>query len=420
MRVLVVIPVYNHAATLRAVAEAALREGHPVLVVDDGSTDGSLEAVAGLELHRLRGVRNRGKGHALLAAAAWAERHGFDALLTLDADGQHDPSDCGALLAAARQLPSDCGALLAAARQFPSDCGALLAAAPAAWPAIIVGARIMAPDRTPRASRFGRAFSNFWVRLECGQRPEDTQSGFRLYPVAFLRSRRFFTRRYTFEIEVLVRAAWAGLPLRSVPVSVYYPPGAARISHFHQVWDNLRLTGLHTALIVRSLLPWPHRRRLPAPPRPVGARARLRSARVQLGQLASEHNSPGELAVAVGSGIFLGALPIMPFGLVTICYVHQKLHLNKLAGALASNLSIFPFVPFLCMETGHLLLYHHLWTAFNRTTLLYQLHHRLWEWLIGALLIGPPLGAAGALLTYLGLRAGSRAGAGDSDQGPDG
>jgi uncharacterized protein (DUF2062 family) len=389
MRVLVVIPVYNHAATLRAVAEAALREGHPVLVVDDGSTDGGLEAVAGLELHRLRGVRNRGKGHALLAAAAWAERHGFDALLTLDADGQHDPS----------------------------DCGALLAAAPAAWPAIIVGARIMAPDRTPRASRFGRAFSNFWVRLECGQRPEDTQSGFRLYPVAFLRSRRFFTRRYTFEIEVLVRAAWAGLPLRSVPVSVYYPPGAARITHFHQVWDNLRLTGLHTALIVRSLLPWPHRRLLPAPPRPVGARARLRSA---LNRLTREHNSPGELAVAVGSGIFLGALPIMPFGLVTICYVHQKLHLNKLAGALASNLSIFPFVPFLCMETGHLLLHHHLWTAFNRTTLLYQLHHRLWEWLIGAMLIGPPLGAAGALLAYLGLRAGSRAGAGDSDQGPGG
>jgi uncharacterized protein (DUF2062 family) len=275
----------------------------------------------------------------------------------------------------------------------------------------------MAPDRTPGASRFGRAFSNFWVRLECGQRPEDTQSGFRLYPVAFLRSRRFFTRRYTFEIEVLVRAAWAGLPLRSVPVSVYYPPGAARISHFHQVWDNLRLTGLHTALIVRSLLPWPHRRLLPAPPRPVGVRARLRSA---LNQLTREHNSPGELAVAAGSGIFLGALPIMPFGLVTICYVHQKLHLNKLAGALASNLSIFPFVPFLCMETGHLLLHHHLWTAFNRTTLLYQLHHRLWEWLIGAMLIGPPLGAAGALLAYLGLRAGSRAGAGDSDQGPGG
>ena len=391
MRVLVVIPVYNHAATLRAVAEAALREGHPVLVVDDGSTDGSLEAVAGLELHRLRGARNRGKGHALLAAAAWAEQHGFDALLTLDADGQHDPSDCGALLAAARE----------------------------AWPAIVVGARVMAPDRTPRASRFGRAFSNFWVRLECGQRAEDTQSGFRLYPVAFLRSRRFFTRRYTFEIEVLVRAAWAGLPLRSVPVSVYYPPGGARVSHFHQVRDNLRLAGLHTALIARSLLPWPHRRLLPAPPHPggPGGRARLRSA---LRQFTREHNSPGELAVAVGSGIFLGALPIMPFGLAVICYVHQKLHLNKLAGALASNLSIFPFVPFLCMETGHLLLHHRLWTEFNRTTLLYQLHHRLWEGLTGAMLMAPPLGAAGALLAYLCLRAGSRAGAGDSDQPPGG
>jgi glycosyltransferase involved in cell wall biosynthesis len=345
VKVLVVIPVYNHAATVRAVAEAALREGHEVLVVDDGSTDGSLDRLAGLGIQRLRGPRNRGKGDAILRAAVLAGAS-YDAILTLDADGQHDPADARLLLEAARDT----------------------------WPAILVGERRMDAGNSPRASRFGRAFSNFWVRLECGQSLADSQSGYRLYPVPFLLSWHFFTRGFCFEIEALVRAAWAGLPLVSVPVSVYYPPGDERVSHFHKFRDNLRLTCLHTALVVRSLLPWPHRRLLPRPPRAAFTLGGF------LRRLSREHASPGELAAAVGLGIFLGALPIIPFGLAVIVYVNRKLHLNQLAGAAASNLCIAPFVPFLCIQAGHLLLHGRLWTEFNRTTLLHQVHLRAWEW----------------------------------------
>jgi uncharacterized protein (DUF2062 family) len=370
VNVLVVIPVYNHAAAIRAVVEGVLREGLPVLVVDDGSTDGGLERLAGLDIRRQRSPVNRGKGHAILEAAALAGAWGFDGILTLDADGQHDPADARLLLEAAQ----------------------------AAWPAIVVGARRMEAGNAPRSSLFGRAFSNFWVRLECGQSLADTQSGYRLYPVPFLCSRRFLTRRYTFEIEVLVRAAWAGLPLVSTPISVYYPPGGQRISHFRQFRDNLRLSCLHTALVVRSLLPWPHRRLVPRPPRAGGAAAFLR-------RLSQEHASAGELAAAVGMGIFLGALPIIPFGMAVIVYVNQKLHLNKLAGVAASNLCVAPFVPFLCIETGHLMLHGHLWTDFNRVTLLRQIHLRAWEWLLGSLVVGPVLGLAGALLTYVVVRA---------------
>lgn len=368
MNVLVVIPVYNHADTLRAVVEGALRQGHPVLVVDDGSTDGSLDRVEGLDIRRLRCPANRGKGQAILRAAALARTWGFEAILTLDADGQHDPADARLLLEAAADT----------------------------WPAILVGARRMGPDNAPRSSLFGRAFSNFWVRLECGQALADTQSGYRLYPVAFLLSRRFLTRRFTFEIEVLVRGSWAGLPVLSVPVSVYYPPAGERISHFRKFRDNARMTVLHCALVLRSLLPWPHRRFLPRTPRPAGSFLR---------RLSREHASAGELAAAVGLGIFLGSLPIIPFGLAVIVYVNHKLHLNQLAGTAASNLCVAPFVPFLCIQAGHLLLHGRLWTEFNRVTLLHQIHLRAWEWLLGSLVVGPLLGAAGALLTYCLVRA---------------
>jgi glycosyltransferase involved in cell wall biosynthesis len=226
VRTLVAIPVYNHAGVVRAVAARALAGGHRVLVVDDGSTDGSLEAVAGLEVHTLRLPVNRGKGAAILAAAREAERLGCQVLVTLDADGQHRPE----------------------------ETGRLLAAAPGPEPALVVGARAMDPGRTPVLSRFGRSFSNFWVWVECGQRLPDTQSGYRLYPVSFLLGRRFLSRRYTFEVEVLVRAAWAGLALRSVPISVHYPPGRERISHFGKFRDNLRLAGLHTLLVTGAIL----------------------------------------------------------------------------------------------------------------------------------------------------------------------
>jgi glycosyltransferase involved in cell wall biosynthesis len=370
-KTLVVIPVYNHVMTLRGVVEGALTQGFAVLVLDDGSTDGSLDSVSDLPVGRYRLPLNRGKGCAILAGAQLARSSGFQAILTIDADGQHDPADAKLLLEAASS----------------------------SWPCIVIGARRMETLNVPRSSLFGRDFSNFWVRLECGLTLPDTQSGYRLYPVAFLESPRFLSRRYTFEIEVLVRGCWAGLPLLSTPVSVYYPPGDERVSHFNKFRDNLRLSCLHTFLVTRSLIPWPHRRlfheadaeQLPSIFHP----ARYFRA------LSREHTSAAQLAAAVWVGIFLGALPIIPFGIAAIVYTCHRLHLNKLAAVGASNLCCAPFVPFLCIELGHFLMYGSFWYQFNRHTLLDEIHYRLWEWLIGALLIGPLLGAVGALLTYM-------------------
>jgi uncharacterized protein (DUF2062 family)/nucleotide-binding universal stress UspA family protein len=375
-RTLLAVPVYNHGATLRPVVEGALRTGFPVLVVDDGSTDGALSTVLDLPVLTRRLPVNRGKGAAILEAARVARKEGYEALLTIDADGQHDPAEARLLVEAAA-----------------SD-----------WPAVVVGARRMEEGGAPRSSLFGRDFSNFWVRLECGRALPDTQSGYRLYPVEALLSLPYRSRRYAFEVEALVRPAWAGYPLLSVPVSVRYPPAGERVSHFRKGADNGRLSVLHALLVTRSLVPWPHRR-LRRKERDGGGRAGLLHPVRMLRTLSREHAGSGELAAAVFVGVFLGALPIVPFGLATIAYVCHRLHLNKLAGAAASNLSAIPVVPFACMETGHLFRHGRFLTVLDRHTLLSELHLRVWEWLLGALVVGPLLGLAAAALFYAGIRA---------------
>ena len=375
LKTLLVIPVYNHAHTIRSVVERSLNEGFAVLVVDDGSTDGSLDAVAGLTVERHRFPVNRGKGAAIIAGAVVAKELGYEAILTIDADGQHDPADARLLLETA--LTS--------------------------WPAIVIGARRMETENVPRSSLFGRDFSNFWVRLECGQTLPDTQSGYRLYPVDYLVSSSFITTRYTFEVEVLVRGVWAGLPVLSTPVSVYYPPGDERVSHFHKFKDNLRLTCLHTWLVLRSLAPRSHRKLV----RPVESEKCFPSLLhpvLFFRQLSREHTSTVELGAAVWVGIFIGALPIVPFGTAAIIYVTHKLHLNKLAGVGAGNVCIAPFVPLLCIELGHFFRYGRFWTEFNRHTLVNEIHLRIWEWLMGVVVVGPVLGLAGALVAMFLVR----------------
>ena len=107
----------------------------------------------------LRHERNRGKGAAILTAAAAARQQGMTHIATIDADGQHDPADLPRLAAVVEEDPTT----------------------------LVVGHRDFSAANVPGASRFGRGFSNFWLRLQTGQSLGDTQSGFRIYPAGAFR-----------------------------------------------------------------------------------------------------------------------------------------------------------------------------------------------------------------------------------------
>lgn len=391
-KILMVIPLFNHGRTIRSVVEKALAAGWPVLVVDDGSSDGGGAQLADLDCLVIHLGRNQGKGAAIRAGAEFAAGQGFQAIITVDADGQLDPAEAGKLVAAA-----------------------------AVWPAIIVGARQMTKANAPGASRFGRAFSNFWIHLECGRELPDTQSGYRLYPVQELLAIKTSCRRYDFEVEILTRSAWAGLPILAVPVAVHYPSAGQRESHFHQLKDNFRLTCLHTRLLCRALWPWPHQNLAAAGPeknRPEGpGKLSLLHPVRFVKRLCQEHSSALQLATAAWLGVFLGALPLLACHTVVILYVGHRLHLNKPTAVAASQLCMPPLVPILCIQAGYFMRHGNFLLEISWNTLVLQIHQRLWEWLLGSLLLGPLLGLLVASLLYFSIRK-LRAGAGAvCDQG---
>ncbi len=366
-RTAIVIPAYNHASAVRRVAEAALRIHKPVIVVDDGSTDETAESLHGLKLNIVRHERNNGKGAAILTGAREASRLGMTHIVTIDADGQHDPADF------LRFLP-------------------LIGANP---DAIIVGCRSF-DRRAPRLSKFGRTFSNFWLRVQTGIRVGDAQSGYRAYPLAVLNQLKLRETGYAFEIEVLVKAAWAGVSLIDIVVSVYYPPPGDRVSHFSLYRDNLRLARLNTLLTVRALLPLP-RRRISGTGTAISIFHPVRSLKILL----MENLLPSRLAAAAGLGVFLGALPLIACHTLIILATAAFFRLNKVTAVSASQICMPPLVPAICIETGYLLRHGSLLTDVSLQTLGYQGLERIFEWLIGSLIIGPVLAIATGGVIYI-------------------
>ncbi len=374
LKVLIAIPVYNHGRTLREVVVRALRVHSEVLVVDDGSTDGGSERLAGLPVRVLRHSTNLGKGAAILTAARAAQALGMSHIITLDADGQHDPADIPRFVSVLRDGPA----------------------------AIVVGKRDFESVPVPGASRFGRAFSNFWLRVQTGLLLGDTQSGFRAYPVAVLGGLKLRERRFAFEIEVLVRAAWAGVELRETDVSVRYQPKGERVSHFHLIQDNLRLSLLNTRLTVRSMFPITRRRIVPDGQG--GMRVTVLHPIQSVRALVAENNSPGRLAAAGALGVFLGALPLVAFHTVAILFAAGFFRLNRVVAVAASQLAMPPLVPALAIETGYFLRRGEFLVEISLRTLGYEGLDRLAEWLIGSLVLGPVLALlVGGVIYILGV-----------------
>ncbi len=199
--------------------------------------------------------KNRGKGQALKTGFAKARELGFTHAITIDADGQHYPSDLPVFLRAIDEHPQ----------------------------AIIVGSRNLNADGMPSRNSFANKFSNFWFRLYTGVSLPDTQTGYRAYPLDRLHGLRLLTSRYEAELELLIFAAWHGEKLQPLPIKVYYPPREERVTHFRPVADFARIFLLNTVLLFVSLL-YGHPLRAVLRLRPETASCRHKSAGTGQGQ----------------------------------------------------------------------------------------------------------------------------------------
>ena len=225
LKTCVIIPVYNNAGTIKNVVQRTLKFCKDVIVVDDGSTDGSSDSLSELGAVVVRYERNRGKGYALKTGFKEAKALGFERAITIDADGQHFPEDIPVFAAQAKEHPD----------------------------AMLVGSRNLRMENMPGGNTFANKFSNFWFRLQTGVNLPDTQSGFRLYQLNRIGRLRFLTYRYEAELELLVFQCWKGVPMVPVGIKVYYPPEGERVTHFRPFWDFFRISVLNTALCVLAI-----------------------------------------------------------------------------------------------------------------------------------------------------------------------
>jgi len=384
LNICVVIPTYNNASTLTKVINDVWQYCPNVIVVNDGSTDKTKEYLKNFEqIEVLTFEQNRGKGIALREGLRKAALLGFDYAITIDSDGQHFADDIPQFMEAIEKSPGS----------------------------VIVGARNIQAEGMPSKNSFANKFSNFWFKLETGISLPDTQSGFRLYPLDPIKTMKFFSSKYEFEVELLVRLAWKEIQILSLPVKVYYPPEEERISHFRPLRDFTRISILNTILVLITLL-WIWPRDL------VNYFIANKLSGIIREQLTNHNESPQKVASAVGFGLFMGILPVWGFQMLLAAFFAHLLKINKVIVLVASNISLPPMIPFIVYfgyRTGGLfikgdsnlltkesleMLHQHIVSGdFYRA--LEQLGLGFWQYVLGSIVLGLTIAAAGWILTWL-------------------
>ncbi len=362
-----ILPTYNNQRTLAVAIEEACVIG-PVIVVDDGSTDGTEAILAEFDSIIVeRHATNRGKGAALRTGFARALREGYTHAVTLDTDGQHPA-------AMADRLWDD---------------------------ALVIGSRDLDAAGAGFGSRIGLKNSNFWTWLETGLRLPDTQSGMRCYPLHRIDALRLTTTGYDLEIEVLVKASWAEIPIRSVPVEVVYP--ADRVSHMRPFIDFLRIGRLNVRLLLlRFCLPGPyldlvvHKKFYS-----MSIGQRLRTSFIDL--FLREPGPPRRVAVSVALGLFMGLAPIWGFQIAATLLVAHLTGLSKPTAVVASHISIPIFIPAI-LYTSLLIGRVALGEQGRPITTVQLAPADFPAWVVGSLLLATTTALVGGAATYLFLR----------------
>ena len=313
LKCVVLMPTYNNAGTIAQVISDVKEFATDVIVVNDGSTDNTASILSSIEgIKVIDYPNNKGKGYALKLGLRKAYEWGYRYAITIDSDGQHYADDIPTFIETIEQKPDS----------------------------LLIGARNLTAENMPSKNTFANRFSNFWYKVETGQTLTDTQSGYRLYPLTKLQNIHFITRRYEFEVEIIVRAAWRGVNVENIPIKVYYPPVEERVSHFRPLQDFTRISILNTVLVLYALLlyyPWVFLRALTL--------SNIKKFIDQ--QIIHSNDSNVRMAAAMGWGIFCGIIPIWGYQMVFAGIMAHFLKLNKVVAVVFSNISIPPMIPFI-------------------------------------------------------------------------
>lgn len=371
----VIIPTYNNAATLGSLIKEVSQYTQHIIVVNDGSTDDTLFVVQSFaQVQVISYEKNKGKGWALRQAFVYARKQNYIYAITIDSDGQHFAKDLPVFINKIEQEPGS----------------------------LIIGVRNMSQETVPGKSSFGYRFSNFWFRVETGIRCPDTQSGYRLYPLIPLQKMHFFTLKYEFEIEVLVKAAWKGIPVISVPVTVYYAPKEERVSHFRPFKDFFRISILNAILVLIAFLYIKPRNFF-----------RILFVKKNIKQLLNEHlfaahESDRVKALSVAFGIFMGIIPIWGFQLLAAIFLAVLFKLNKILVIVAANISIPPMIPviiFASYKTGAIWMgANAMQIRFDKTISIASVKKNLEQYIYGSITLAFAAAIVAGLLTFIILK----------------
>jgi glycosyltransferase involved in cell wall biosynthesis len=319
----VIIPTYNNQNTLKRVIDGVLKITNKVIIVNDGSTDETRSILAQYkDLEQIHFEKNKGKGYALRKGFEKALALDYSHAITIDSDGQHYPEDIFLFLEFMRERPNT----------------------------LVIGSRDMNQEGVPNKSSFGNKFSNFWFWFETGISLKDTQSGFRLYPLEKM-SKSWFTKKFEFEIEVIVRSAWKGIEVCNIPIQIKYDP-EERVSHFRPFKDFSRISVLNTVLVLIAVFY--------IKPRDFFNRFKKKSLRdFFIEDVVGSNDSPKVKSTSISLGVFIGIIPIWGFQTITVIFLAMTFRLNKLLAFAGSNISIPPMIPiivFTSLQIGGLVL----------------------------------------------------------------
>lgn len=372
-RCCVVLPTYNNPKTLERVIDGVLEFTNDVIIVNDGSSAETVEILKEypqtIQLHQ---TKNTGKGHALKTGFKHAVDLGFDYAITLDTDGQHFPSD----------IPNFIIALEASENKN----------------LLIIGDRNMNTADVLARSAKGNRVSTFWMKAATGLKLEDSQSGFRLYPIKAIKDISFMkaTKKFEFEIEVIVKAHWAGVSVVHVPIEILYDM-QERVSHFRPFMDIARMVVLYIwFLIIRFFY---------IIPRNFFSRLKKKGLkRFLLEDVLKNQDSPKKKALSIALGIFLGLSPLWGFHTVIVIFMAIFLKLNKVIAFAFSNISFPPFIPvvlWVSLYTGNWVLgieSHYSLDSFKQN---FDLMQHIESYLIGSLVLSTSCALIFGLLGYL-------------------